>query len=280
MAAVTVIAASESTPTQKSSVNNEKFPTHVTHLYLMTDSPVFSDALYELVNDLMNFGWEICGPERGQCFVHLAAASIEKTRLKQLLRRNPWLRAFAFRQRFDPSPAQNWTAHLEFGAYGGYATKSLLILGQLDSNEYDSGLHTQPEYDPRWKARPRVAARGAARKETSSGVDTISAGNHNTIRFRLTFHGLPDEVERCRAIATEMLAERYMAAVFDASGNDKYRAAAMSFEAQKDTASRVFNRLVARVPAATVVLEHGDPATGKRMTLRAVDGRIDGGRSG
>jgi hypothetical protein len=273
------MAACETNLRRTENVKNDGLTTYVTHLYLMTDSPDLSDALYELVNDLMNFGWEICGPERGACFVHLSAVSMEKTRLKQLLRRNPWLRAFAFRQRLDPSPAQNWTAHLEFGAYGGYATKSLLILGRPDSNEYDSGLGTQPEYDPRWKARPRVAARRAARNENSGGVVTVSARGQVAIRSRLTFHGLPDEVERCLAVATVMLAERYVAAECSASGNDKYQVVVMSFETQKDTAFRVFNRLVAQVPAATSVLEYEDPVTGKPLTLRAVDGKIEGGRS-
>ena len=256
-------------------MNNENSPTYVTHLYLMTDSPDLSDALYELVNDLMNFGWEICGPERGACFVHLAAVSMEKTRLKQLLWRNPWLRAFAFRQRLDPSPAHNWTAHLEFGAYGGYATKSLRILGQPDSNEYDSGLQIQAEYDPRWKARPRVAARRAARNDNSGAVATVSARGQVAIRSRFTFHGLPDEVQQCLAVATVMLAEHSVPAECEASGSDKYQLVVMSFEAPKDTAFRVFNRLMAQVPAATVVLEYADPVTGKPLTLRAVDEKID-----
>jgi hypothetical protein len=245
----------------------------------MTDSPDLSDALYELVNDLMNFGWEICGPERGACFVHLAAVSMEKTRLKQLLRRNPWLRAFAFRQRLDPNPAQNWTAHLEFGAYGGYATKSLLILGRPDSNEYDSGLQKQPEYDPRWKARPRGVARRAARNENSGGVATVSARGQVAIRSRLTFHGLPDEMEQCVAFATVMLAKQNEVAECYLSGNDKYQSVEMLFETPKESALRIFNRLVAQVPAATVGLEYEDPTTGKPLTLRAVDGRIDGGES-
>lgn len=245
----------------------------------MTDSPDLTDALYELVNDLMNFGWEICGPERGACFVHLAAISMEKTRLKPILRRNPWLRAFAFRQPLNPGVSMKWAAHLEFGAYGGFAEKTLQIPGRPNADDYESGLRKQPEYDRRWMARPRVAASRAAGEETGGGVATISAGDHSTVRFRLTFHGLSDEAERCLALATVMLAEHNVAAECYASGSDRYQAVEMSFETQKDTAFRVYNRLVAQVPAATSVLEYADPVTGKPLTLRAVDGKIEGGRS-
>lgn len=252
--------------------------TSVTHLYLITDSPDCSDALYELVNDLIAVGWEICGPERTDCFVHLAAVSIKQTRLAQILWNNLWLRAFAFRQPLDPDVDRPWVAHLEFGAYGGHATKTLPISREPDSDEDDSVPRIRPKYDSGWLEMPPVFSNSATSEETG-GVATVSARDRSTIRFRLTFHGLPDEAERCLALATVMLAEHNVAAECYASGNDRYQAVEMSFETSKEPALRVFNRLAAQVPAATIVLEYEDPATGKPLTLRAVDGKIDHGHS-
>lgn len=254
--------------------------TYVTHLYLMTDSTDLSDALYDLVNDLMNFGWALYTHERGDCFVHLAAASTVKTRLKKLLQRNPWLRAFAFRQPLHPDLDKFWTAHLEFGAYGGHSTKTLGVHPRPNSDESDSHQWMPPKYDSSWLATTPVGSSRAARKEPIGAVATASNGGPLSTRFRLTFHGLPDEVERCLDFATVMLAEHNVAVECDASGNDKYQMVLMSFESPKGPAMRVFNRLVAQVPAATILLEHEDPATGKPRILRAVDGKIDGDHAG
>lgn len=251
---------------------------YITHLYLMTDSPDFSECLYDLVNDLMNLGWEISADDRNDCFVHLVAIAMERTRLKRLLQRNPWLRAFAFRQLIVPVRGRPWTAHLEFGAYGGYSSKSLVVFLPARSNESNFDQNMTSEYDRSWLATSRVGSSSGVRNETITAVARNATGNLVSVRFRLAFHGLPDEVERCLSLATEMLSQRYITAAHAVSGNDRYQSVVMSFETQKDTAFRVFNRLVAHVPAATSVLDFEDPATGKPRALRAVDGKIDGGK--
>jgi len=92
---------------------------------------------------------------------------------------------------------------------------------------------------------------------------------------KLVFHGLPAEVESCRTLVLEMLSNPHRTgATFTTEGNDEYVVGSMEFTAAQEPAFRVFNRLVAQVPAVTVVLEHDDPKSAQRRQLRAVDGRI------
>jgi hypothetical protein len=99
------------------------------------------------------------------------------------------------------------------------------------------------------------------------------------IMNRLVFHGRPDEVERCRVMAAQMLPAVCKKRVqYTTDGNEGYASGSMSIETQGEPALRIFNRLLAQVPAVTVLLEYEDPTTGKPRRLRAVDGKIDGGK--
>jgi hypothetical protein len=91
----------------------------------------------------------------------------------------------------------------------------------------------------------------------------------------LVFHGLPAEVERCRTLAMEMLPADDQARVkYTTAGSEQYLSGTMEFATQGEPALRAFNRLVARVPAVTVVLGYDDVKSGLRRELRAVDGKI------
>ena len=95
------------------------------------------------------------------------------------------------------------------------------------------------------------------------------------VSSRLVFHGLPDEVERCRALAIDVLPEASRASTkFDASGSESYASGTLEFTAAAELAVKAFNRLVAQVPAVTVTLDYGDAEAGGRRLLRAIDGRI------
>lgn len=61
---------------------------------------------------------------------------------------------------------------------------------------------------------------------------------------------------------------------YQTTGSESYLAGSTEFTAAQEPAFRVFNRLVAQVPAVTVVLEYDDVKSAKRRQLRAVDGRI------
>jgi hypothetical protein len=92
---------------------------------------------------------------------------------------------------------------------------------------------------------------------------------------RLVFHGLPDEVERCRALVLEMLSKPHRtSATFTTDGNDEYVVGSMGFMTDSEPAFRVFNRLLARISGVTVTLEYADPKSSQPRQLRAVDGRI------
>ena len=95
------------------------------------------------------------------------------------------------------------------------------------------------------------------------------------VHNRLVFHGLPAEVERCRAIVLAMLPEATRAeAKYETAGSEQYLSGTMAITTDNEPAFNVFNRLVAQVPAVTVVLEYDDVKTGQNRQLRAVDGRI------
>ena len=61
---------------------------------------------------------------------------------------------------------------------------------------------------------------------------------------------------------------------YQTTGSERYLAGSMEFTAAQEPAFRVFNRLVAQVPAVTVVLEYDDVKSAQRRQLRAVDGTI------
>ena len=88
-------------------------------------------------------------------------------------------------------------------------------------------------------------------------------------------HGLPEELDRSRALALAVLPSAAQASVkHETTGSESYLAGSMEFTAGQEPAFRVFNRLVAQVPAVTGVLEYDDVKSAQRRQLRAVDGRI------
>jgi hypothetical protein len=94
---------------------------------------------------------------------------------------------------------------------------------------------------------------------------------------KLVFHGLPAEVEQCRALVLEMLSNPHRTgATFTTEGNDRYVVGSMGFMTDREPAFRVFNRLLAKISGVTVTLEYADPKSGQPRKLRAVDGRIVG----
>ena len=82
---------------------------------------------------------------------------------------------------------------------------------------------------------------------------------------QLVFHGLPAEVERCRELVLGCLPEAARAgATYTTAGAAQYLAGTLKFTTVGGPAFRAFNRLVAQVPAVTVVLEYGDLNAGGR----------------
>ncbi len=241
---------------------------YVTHLYLMSDSPDFSDRFYALVDDLMKNGWGNYAKERNDRFVHLINASHEKPWLQALLQHNPWLRAFAFRQPLAPDPKERWTAHLEFGAYGAYATQSLEIRGleQEEVSDHECSSSSRKTLRDRSRLPIGVGNKSAAREAV--------AKCDRAFRVRLAFHGRPDEIHQCIDFAAEILAEQNVAFACDSAGNEQYQMFEISYETVNGPPFRLFNHLVARVSQATIALEYTDPSSGQRRGLRSIDGRI------
>lgn len=117
---------------------------------------------------------------------------------------------------------------------------------------------------------PKVPAGKRSRGlKSSKPVTSVAVAN------RLVFHGLPAEVERCRELVLEGLPEAERAAAkYMTAGAEHYLSGTLEFTTTNEPAFRAFNRLVAQVPAVTVMLEYDDAKSGQRRLLRAVDGRI------
>ena len=130
-------------------------------------------------------------------------------------------------------------------------------------------------------AEQRAARKAKAGHRTGTGTKqprtTKASKASATVRIanRLVFHGLPNEVERCRTLAMDAITVAAKARVkHETTGSESYLAGSMEFTTAQEPAFRVFNRLVAQVPAVTVVLEYDDVKSAQRRQLRAVDGRI------
>lgn len=129
--------------------------------------------------------------------------------------------------------------------------------------------------------RCRKSKRQAGTKACGTGTrrprtkQPVTLGTVPQVRNRLVFHGLPAEVERCRELAIDALPAPARPGVkYATNGTESYVAGSMEITTEATPAFPIFNRLVAQVPAVTVVLEYDDLSTGERRQLRAIDGRI------
>lgn len=229
------------------------------------------------VKELTANGWELEVGSRSD-FQCLTTFDADISTLRRMGRKNPGLILLCFTV---SGQTDDIDVHLGIGGTWLKKTSEVLEavglkLGQ-GYREYVPTTGTKP---------PRPTRRGSARKAPAKV--RIATGKPRTRRSRkartatttpvlnrLVFHGLPGEVERCRALAIAVLPEAAQAATkFDASGSESYASGTLAFTADAGLALKAFNRLVAQVPAVTVTLEYGDVKAGGRRHLRAVDGRI------
>ena len=231
----------------------------------------------QAVRELTANGWQLKGGGRAdyRCLT-MRDADIEA--LERMAMNNPGLRLISFTE-FDDEEVVD--VHL---GVGGTWAKS--ISGQSETGEMlmcpREYVHTMGPMPARTKhgEKPRDVhekKQVATRKPHTQSSRSRRARTATTVPVsnRLVFHGLPGEVERCRALAIDVLPEAARAATkFDASGSESYASGTLEFTTDTELAVKAFNRLVAQVPAVTVVLEYDDLSTGGRRQLRAIDGRI------
>jgi len=129
-------------------------------------------------------------------------------------------------------------------------------------------------------AEPQSSCSSEPRPQAAVAKKTKKPPRIKLVANKLAFHGRPGEVETCKSLAWDMLpAGQLKDLKYTSSGSEQYMSGCMEFTTQDEPALRVFNRLVARVPAVTVVLEYDDPKTRQPRILRAVDGKIEGSRA-
>lgn len=176
---------------------------------------------------------------------------------------------------------------LNVGFGGAWMSKTRLFSDAVGLG----AVRTDPRYvstsSRRRKLKRRRGAKAGGPRGSGTGTrrprnkQPVTLGTVPQVRNRLVFHGLPDEVERCRELAIDALPAAARPGVkYTTNGTESYVAGSMELTADAELAVKAFNRLVAQVPAVTVTLEYADVNTGGRRQLRAIDGRIVEHRAG
>jgi|GEM_PF-5742739 hypothetical protein len=170
---------------------------------------------------------------------------------------------------------------LNIGFGGAWMSKTRLFSDAVGLN----AVRIEQRYVSTSKRRRRSQRRRGTKAGCQGGSGTgtrrpgtkqpVTLGTVPQVRNRLIFHGLPAEVERCRALAIDAIPAASRPGVkYTTNGTESYVAGSMELTTEAAPALTAFNRLVAQVPSVTVVLEYDDLNTGGRRQLRAVDGRI------
>lgn len=234
-------------------------------------------------------GWrEDRKTEAGQRSLCRSHADIDEVR--RAAQKNPGLIFQCIVMSFD---SNNAVLHVGIGAT--WVTRKIPACDALCSKRTFTGsgqggpvprrrsfLSRPPRTQPFRRKKRSTRRRPASRTRTSGGKQAVLAqplkaktAKAQRVSNRLVFHGLPAEVERCRALVLESLpVDARAAAKYATAGNEQYMVGTVEFTTASEPAFRAFNKLVARVPGVTVSLEYADAKSGQRLLLRAVDGKI------
>lgn len=256
----------------------------LTRLFVMPAWWMSGHLVKAAVRDLAANGWEVEGGGRSD-FRCLTMFDADINPLRRMARKNPGLILVCLTVTGETDDID---VHLGIG--GTWLKKTSEVFEAIGlgrgqcPRDYVHTMSTKPaSAKPARKQqqeRPRKAhekKQVATRKPRTQRAQSRRARTATTVPVsnRLVFHGLPGEVERCRALAIDVLpgAER-AATKFNVSGSESYASGTLEFTTGTGLALKAFNRLVAQVPAISVSLEYDDFKTGQRRLLRAIDGRV------
>jgi len=261
--------------------------TTLTRLFVTSGWHVASGLISECFQEFTRSGWEEQHDQKNG-FRCLTMFDADLSVVREASKKNP---ALIFLCVTMSCKTNDTTVHVGIGGAWLKKTRRLsreirLGAGVLGRDYVRTLAKLQQTSRPaRRSARKPEARKPEARNCGSSDATTKQA--HTTkapkapaaiqVANKLVFHGLPAEVEQCRALVLEMLSNPHRtAATFTTEGNDQYVAGSMDFTTNSEPAFRAFNKLVAQIPGVTVTLEYADPKSGQPRQLRAVDGRIVG----
>ena len=251
----------------------------LTQLFITSGWSITSLLIDRAFKEFRQAGWEEQrDPKTGFRCLTMFDADIETVR--RAAKRNPGLMFSSF-----TIDCESDEAVLHVGIGGAWLRKTRRLSPAIGLKHAFYSQDYVRTMEPRGTAPrkgPAKSARGTGTKpqpaKVGSKAGRVAAGLK--ISNRLVFHGLPEEVEQCRVLVTDMLPEPVRAAAkYETTGNEQYLSGSMEIMTEGEPAIPVFNRLVARIPGVTVSLEYDDPKTATRRLLRAVDGKIEGSRA-
>ena len=245
----------------------------LTRLFITSAWGMSSGLIKTAVNEFSGNGW--CEEGRtASGYRCLTMFDADMNAVRRAAKKNPGLIFFCF-----TLSGETESVVLHLGIGGSWLTKTPRFLEAvgigkgLCPRDYVHTMGKRPESKTRKSRQKGHVAAKNPRTQRSRRART--AAKAIAVSNRLVFHGLPDEVERCRMDALEMLPVATQAGVkYETAGSETYASGTLEFTTAAEPAFRVFNRLVAQVPGVTVSLEYDDLKTGQRRLLRAIDGRV------
>lgn len=261
--------------------------TTLTRLFVTSGWHVASDLISKCFQEFTGNGWEERHDKKNG-FRCLTMFDADLSVVRKASKKNPALIFLCVTMSCETNDTT-----LTMGIGGAWLKKTRRLsreirlgAGVLGRDYVRTLAKLQPTSRPaRRSARKPAARKPEARNCGSSGATTKQPRTTKApkapaavqVANKVVFHGLPAEVEQCRAIVLEMLSNPHRTgATFTTEGNDQYVVGSMGFLTDSEPAFRVFNRLLAQISGVTVTLEYVDPKAGQRRQLRAVDGRIVG----
>jgi hypothetical protein len=266
----------------------------LTQLFITSGWPMHRRLINEAYEEFVEAGWEECRDSRAR-FRCLSKFDADIETVRGAAKKNPGMIFVCFTVSGE---SDETVVHMGIGGAWLKTTRELSeaigLRHGLFNFDYVRTIPPRRSLLPSAKTRRRFRSRKRTTRRRSSSrprstttkaavprrspKTTVAKGVEVT--NRLVFHGLPTEVEQCRTLALDMLpAEVQTHAKYTTTGGEHYLSGTMEFPTQGEPALRVFNRLVARIPAVTVSLEYADVKSGQRRELRAVDGKIKGHRT-
>lgn len=253
------------------------YGTTLTRVYVTSGWHVASGLISECFQEFTRNGWEEQHDKKNG-FRCLTMFDADLSVVREASKKNPALIFLCVTMSCETNDTT-----LTMGIGGAWLKKTRRLSSEIRlgagvlGRDYVRTMKRQLPHRSTGESARKTKAEHRSSTGTKQPRTTKASKASATVRVanRLVFHGLPDEVERCRAMALDTLPSAARARVqYETTGSESYLAGSMEFTTAQEQAFRVFNRLVAQVPAVTVVLEYDDPKSAQRRQLRAVDGRI------
>jgi hypothetical protein len=246
----------------------------LTKLFVTTAQSFSRELIDQAFADFIGGGWEEQHDEETgfRCLMKFDA---DIATVRQAAKSNPGMVFLCFTQSCETNLT---TLNVGFG--GGWLSKTRRFskaVGPGIAHAVRGYVNTvEQQRAPR---RPKLAGQSTGSGSTAARRPHTKQARRRTaptqVNNRLVFHGLPNEVERCRMLAIDAIPSAARPSVkYTTNGGEGYVAGSIEVRTANEPAFNAFNRLVAQVATVTVTLEYDDLKTATRRLLRAVDGKL------